>query len=265
MSSNAKRILDKVVSVDAWQSQFDENDKASIHVDLNFLEARFGENAASPVRFSVRIKRAELVFADSENEPFSVIQSSVARQKIARGIVTKETCRSAGLSGEASLRASTASPIPFSGAARATGEVSTERRQTAYLESETSENQVSQYRDEEGYCWEIKPSHNGSDHLIGKIWDPVLEPRLSIKRTSRTRIEPVCRVFLRCRREDIKIFNIEFKKSTSFADRYTINKQAAAAAFIRSELTNASLEYGDFEEILSEVILADLIVQHEVS
>lgn len=68
-----------------------------------------------------------------------------------------------------------------------------------------------------------------------------------------------------CTRDDLVIDKVELKdKSGSIKDRFKANREVAAAAFLRSVLSSHGFDCDDFEEKLSELMLADISVQDEI-
>jgi hypothetical protein len=263
MTSNAKRVLGKVVSVEAWRTLFDSSSGTStLHVDVSFLSAKLGEEIESPVRFEVWLKRAELVFLIPPNEPIGVIQSSVARENVAHGKKTTSLSSRMGEGFAASAGLGAGNSIKVAAGLAANIDNSSSSETSLAIDESITEHKIAQFRSDEGYCWEITP--RTAKFLAGKVWNPVDEPRLQIKRKGESKIEPVCRVLLKCKREDIIIQNVEYKRELNLADRVRINRQAAAAAYIRNEISKAGLNSGDFNEILSDVVLADVMVDEEL-
>ncbi|WP_430444242.1 hypothetical protein [Sphingorhabdus contaminans] len=122
---------------------------------------------------------------------------------------------------------------------------------------------MSQSKDPDGnYRWEITSETGGT--LVGKVWNPVAKPRLKIKQTAKTKISPTCRVMVRCRREDFEITNIQTKSNVNIGQRFLNNKKAAAAAYIRSKLSDLGLHQGSFEENYMQICIAEVVVSQEV-
>jgi hypothetical protein len=60
--NNRKRAFAEVVTIEAWHRPFSaETSKADLHADVVFGTARVGGEADSPVRFRLRMKRADIV------------------------------------------------------------------------------------------------------------------------------------------------------------------------------------------------------------
>jgi hypothetical protein len=111
------------------------------------------------------------------------------------------------------------------------------------------------------YRWNLKPT-NGAV-LAGRPWDAVSAPRLKLidLRKDRTKgIPPTVRVEVRCRREDLKIEDIEIKNETvleAVKRRSGFDKRLAAAeAYIRDRLTKEGLVINNFQDAFGELTLA---------
>ena len=264
-NNNIGQVFDRVISIEAWHSAFcTENCSASIHVDLSFLQAKMGQDSTSPVRFEVSSRRAKLAFVIPENEPLAVIQRSVARESPMKGSITTSSTTSVdtGVSaaGRLSLSASPSGGVETS----ANFDISDKSVATVNVSGEVSQFAVRQYNSDGRHSWEISPITG--QKLAGKVWNPVQEPRLSVKHTApKSKIDPVCRVQVSCKKDDIVIDKIEIKKGVSLKDRFKSNREAAASAFLRKILSQHGLEYGDFDEKFSDVMMADVAVQKEVT
>jgi len=262
-NNNIWRVFDRVISIDAWHSDFDpEKSSASVHVDLSFLQATMGEESSSPVRFHVSLKKAKLTFIVPENEPIAVIQRSVARETPMKGSITHSSIEknetSAGLSGALNL----SSNPSFSAKIDGSVSVSDNSIATVNISGEVSQFAVRQFNSNGRYCWDISPLSNVK--LSGKVWNPVEEPRLSIKKTAISKIDPTCRFQVSCKREDIVIDKIELKNRSALKDRFKDNRNAAAAAFLRKVLSEHGLESENFDENFSDIMMADMLVQKEI-
>src|SRR5882724_12023929 len=74
-----RRAFAEVVTVDAWHQSFGETLKVDLHADVVFGIARVGGESESPVRFRLKVRRAEVILVIPESEPVSVDKSSVSR------------------------------------------------------------------------------------------------------------------------------------------------------------------------------------------
>ena len=220
--SNIGQVFDRVISIEAWHSEFcSENRSASVHVDLSFLQAKMGEDSTSPVRFEVSLRRAKLSFVIPENEPLAVIQRSVARESPMKGSITTSSTTSVGngVSGQGRLNLSTRPSVGIETSANF--DISDKSVATVNVSGEVSQFAVRQYNSDGRHSWEINPL--AGQKLAGKVWNPVQEPRLSVKHISpNSRIDPVCRVQVSCKKDDIVIDKIEVKKGITLKDRFKL-------------------------------------------
>jgi hypothetical protein len=263
--NNLARIFSEIVSIDAWHTKFDDkNDDASVHVDLSFFEGRLGAEEESQVRFKLALTRAELVFVIPATEPLKVIQSTVDRDAAVEGIqkYMRENQTAIKNSAGAALSVSKAPKLNIGGTARR------KKHNINHVITETSvpvsQFSMKQSKDVDGnYRWEIT-SHDGNV-LVGKVWDPVKKPRLSVKRYGASAIAPTCRLIVRCRRQDLKISKIEIKGGIRNSKRWTTNKTAAASAYISQKIAELGFVNKNFDEPFIEVCLAEISVYEEIS
>lgn len=90
---------------------------------------------------------------------------------------------------------------------------------------------------------------------------------MKIKRIGESRLEPAIRLRVRCNREDLLISNLSFKSPKVLGHmgwQQNKNKEAAAAAYIKSRLVDSGLTPSDFDESYSLIFLADMAVSQEV-
>lgn len=268
---NRRRVLDEVISLEAWHDPFVPGALASIHVDAVFLEARLGAEEDSPIRFKLKLRRAELLFIIPPNEPLEVLQETVSRdQSISEGRLKLERSHSAQSAGSATAqlgltRRNTSGVYleASSGAARSESsvlQVDAPIRLILTTQSKTADGH---------YRWDLRPAIG--EALEGKPWDAILEPRLSVRdtRVDAMHLEGSCRVEVRCRREDLIVDKITLKdsdllRSLSRRGSYR-NRLAAAEAYIRMALTSRDLDHGGLYEPFSEICLADVLVEMKVS
>lgn len=259
--SNIRRIFESVVSVDAWRTTFEaESGLARIHVDVSFLRGKLGDDPDSPARFELALSRAEVVFVIPANEPLKVVQSTVKRERPL--VVTSASSREVETSGKIAAAAN----FNAKSGASASGEVSAAKAYSA-KESVTASSQggaitwAQSKRSDGQYCWELAP--RTAKHLLGKVWDAVSEPLLSVKFATESRMDPVVRIEIRCRREDLLISNVQIKNTSGF-ERFSLgstkNKMAAAEAFIINALSSRNLDVKNFDDPFGEIVLADMLV-----
>ncbi|HEY1632564.1 MAG TPA: hypothetical protein VGF56_14710 [Rhizomicrobium sp.] len=262
---NRKRAFAEVVSIEAWHRPFDHaNPTADLHADVVFGTARVGGEAESPVRFRLRMKRAEIVIAIPESEPISVDKQSVSRdapQLRARITNTTERLESSGIRANAQAKFSSRE---ISGSLEAGALAKTQLASTHKIEvsGEIGPMLITQSKTAEGdYRWTIEPS--AGTYLEGRPWDGGKEPRLKLvdHRKDRSKgIPPTVRVEVRCKREDIDISDITIKDETLLEKAKSqigfTNKMKAAEAYIRNQLANEGLEVSNVSDIFGQLTFA---------
>ncbi|MGE8131808.1 hypothetical protein ACQKQD_33245 [Methylobacterium sp. NPDC080182] len=270
---NRKRALSEVVSLDAWHKGFTlKQSTASLHVDIAFSTGRIGEEAESPVRFQIRLKQAEVVVIVPPHEPAKIAKSSVRRDAPEKEMKLTETHRSStkkSIVGSAKAKLGLAGLIP---SLETTGKHSCETSSDASVKivKNLHSMAVKQIQTADGdYAWEIKPV--GSGFLDGRPWNAKKQPRLSFSDTRPDRdkgIEPSVRVELRCRREDLEIFDIVNKEKIGFIEAATNHfanqKMAAAQALIRTRLSQSGLLTGDINDPYSQITICAIIAEGDL-
>ncbi len=227
-----------------------------------------GEEPESPVRFEIYLKRAEIVFVIPAGEPLKVLQSSVKREPpiAVKTEISKTAQSNSSISGSAGLDIN-------KGALDLSAKVDVEKAgalsQIQRLDKLEGALAWAQAKSSDGYYkWEIAPSF--ASNLLGKIWDAVSEPLLRIKQSPADKgiLDSICRIEIRCRREDLDIRNIQIKGESNFkfpiGSRKGANKMAAVEAYIRNALASRNLDIKNFEDPYGHIMLADVIVQEQV-
>lgn len=241
-----------------------------VHIDIVFKTARFGHEAEAPVRFKLSLRAAEVAFVIPPNEPLKIIQDSVARdQALKGGKLSRSTNLTKGSSRAAHAAASLgASPKAGASAAASTGTSHAEER-TFKTEDEVRLILSTHRKASDGsHLWELVPASASS--LQGQCWDAVREPRLSVRdtRVQERQMEGICRVEVRCKREDLLVEDITLKDAGLLkrlaTDNFYHNRIAAAEAYIRRALTYRGLDHGDLDELFSDISVAMVTVDPEV-
>jgi hypothetical protein len=262
--SNQRRVFEHAVAIDAWDSPLDNGKAANVHVDVSFMVARLGQEEDCPVRFKLSIGRAELIFSIPEFEPLKVIQHSVAREQQPFGRVVRSRRSVQGASGslEGAIKAGV-NPLHF----RARGSAERSTNDTTEITTEQPYSQIKWIQSASGggeYRWAFESSSGPS--LAGKPWDPVEHPILAIVFTGNksSGLAPAGRLRLVCKKEDLKISDLESKTSNFFSieDFGSLkNRTAAAEALIRRLLADRGLGILDFSDKYGDVELAELMVE----
>lgn len=270
-NSNRERIFADVVSVDAWHQAFDgECSVADLHADVVFQDARVGGDETAPVRFRLRLHRAEVVVVIPATETnLRVLPDSVARDAAPVAVTRHKSVKTTS---DVTADAEAGVEVTRSGVsaqAAASGSVAAGRHATETVEmAQHGGNMVvMQSKTPEGqYRWTLTPSLG--KHLEGRGWDAASEPRLKVedRRTDRAKgLPPTLHVEVRCKREDMEIEEIEVKDQARWErikQQVGFDKRMAAAeSYIRSKLASEGLEFGDLSEDFADVTIASIICQ----
>jgi hypothetical protein len=264
--SNFGRVFEEVVSVEAWHSTFDPvSNLATVHADISFTDAKLGAERDCPVRFTLGLRRAEVSLIIPDREPIAVVQSSISRQIGPMGQKTLEITSGRHADGKAEGGLS-ASPHPLNFELSGSVGAMQSTKSVTSLTEKVGPFMVRHFTKDKAQCWEIFTDRGGT--LVGKAWDPVLEPRMKVKKIQDSRLDPSIRIRVRCRREDLAISNLSFKsprEHAGFSWHSNNNKLAAASAYIKARLVHHGLTPNDFDEELSLIFLADAAVTEEIS
>lgn len=264
---NYRRVFAEIVSIDAWHRPFGESEKGvDLHIDVVFMEDRFGDEPNEPVRFRMSLKQAEVVVVISDTEPVSVDRNSVSRtidETVGKRTFTSKRAGSVAANAGANLKVG---PTGVSGdlAAGAKAEGRSETAETFHMETHTSIMDVQHSKTPEGhYRWTVKPTVGTK--LLGSPWPALTSPRLTMidERLDPTLgIEPVASIEIRCRREDLVIEDLQIKDKKKWDEarkkRGFENQMKAAEAYIRNRLHDMDFSVGDISEPFSKLVLASV-------
>lgn len=269
LMNNTHRSLKSVVSVDGWIAEFDENDTASVHVDVVFKTAIFGDGANDKVSFRIDLLRADIIICVPEGEPLKVIKSTLHREpNTASGSrkTSKVVQTDAEASGEIAVGLNTAPIAKANAKAKLQAAVTTEEET-----NETIKEFISQHFSFENShpAWEVKRADGKK--MTGTPWSAVEEPRLKAKRLTERNADggkPTLKVEIRCRREDIEISGLkmtDLNEQKRFMNRNNKAKNIAAAEqLIKDELAKAGfMELPDMANPNVQLLIADTIIGEE--
>lgn len=211
--SNQIRVLSEVLAVDAWHKPIrTDGHSASVHVELSFHEGRIGgDRPEIPFTFRVQLKKALLSVV--LERPLEIDRNSVARTvpintlEHTRLIQLKDQARrSASLKGIVNLNA-----LKAEGGLSADAETSKVAEDNLRFVSHIPNIIATPKPGGSGkFSWELLPGQ--TEMLTGEPWNPVEEPRLSIRSLLELpKIDPAVKVIVSCKFEDIHIDEIRLK------------------------------------------------------
>ena len=257
-----------MVTIEAWHDDFGKP-RVNLHADVVFGTARLGGEAESPVRFRLRVKRAEVIVIVPDSEPVSIDRLSVSRDSPELHGRLKEAFAKKSQGGVKGGLSASLSKLGFSG--KASAEAQAEATVSASKEFEMSGDvpliSVTQSKTADGhYRWSLEP-HN-SRALEGRPWDAMQQPRLALQDNRKDRssgIPPTVRVEVHCKREDLEIEDLVIKDESQWkAVKRGLgsgNKMAAAESYIRDRLMSEGLDVVNIEDVFGQITLGSVIAE----
>ncbi|MET3712615.1 hypothetical protein ABIC65_003333 [Sphingomonas trueperi] len=257
-----------MLAIDAWHKPLRAGGSSSVHVDLSFREGRLGgDNDDFPFTFRIKLKKALLTI--KVESPLKI-----ERKSVARGIPSDEAeySRIRAVREEAKANASLKGRLsPAAIHLTASGELS-----SGHEVRQEDQVRVVQHipriiaspipGGQQEYGWELSPGYD--EELSGSPWEPVEHPRLSVRSPeSSSAIDPIIKVIVTCRLEDIEITDLTPKQSgfTASVREAIFNEinMAAAIQQIKLTLREANLEVGKLDDRFADIILADALSVEE--
>lgn len=258
---NNPRSVAETVSLVAWHTGFEgETAEAKLCVDLNFRIGKIGADENSPVRFRVRLKRAEVYILNDPEGILKPLNSTLARSPLPterhRGMQRKT-------SGGAIGGSVSAGPDAAKAEAHAGGKISREREETIQFDRERPLMEVLPKHRSDALGFEVKPI--SGQYLEGSPWHAT-EPRLHVRDTNPNRergLPPSPAVRIECLREDLDIYDVQFKKDKWRFFDLSREKQAATLQALKAEIMESGFQCGDLNEPFTRLVLADAIAHEE--
>lgn len=273
LDHNTHRSLRQLVAIEAWfrQSSSDKR-RYTLHASVTFDVERLGAGEGANLRFRLAVKKCEVVFLTPSSGFFGVDPSSVRSPKPLRPHeveTLKKTTRAIG--GRIGLSIKGLMPSP-SGDAEASAKretssaVASKQEVSPYLE--LSKRSVDNHR-----AWSLDGRFLPDGRLWGPVWDAEQEPRLTVvdnrpdavmQKDADMGFPPLSRIEVRCLREDIDIYDIQFKDAEEDKQfRRKLGHQArikAAEAFLRQQILREGLRVGDLSDRFSELTILDTTI-----
>lgn len=278
-SGNQQRMLSEVVTVDGWATPVEGDDRrVAFHVVLAFEAARMGGEDVSEVRFTIGIKRCEVVLIPPQEPGVNVDKKTVSRPPPLVPLARRQLeARRSKLGFAGTLKASISKALTGGGDASLSIDAAHSRERESSLAGEQSVNPYDEgwKKTPEGYdAWTLNGGLLENGVLANSIWDGT-KPRLQFvdtrencvrEREKERQIEPHARIEIRCVAEDIWIDDIQFKdperqKMFSLA-KHKAEKITTARQFIMHELKSRALEPGDItRNTLAKLKIADVALK----
>ncbi|WP_342251386.1 hypothetical protein [Sphingomonas sp. OTU376] len=267
--NNQIRVLSQVLAIDAWHKPLRvDGGTSSVHVELSFHQGRLGgDNPDMPFTFRVRLKKALLTVSveqpleiDRESVARSIPPSSLEHTKILK--LNEKAKQNASLLGKISPSA-----LQIAAGASISSEVeSTADEEYRFVRHIPNIIATPKPKGAREFSWELRPGQ--SETLEGEPWNPVEEPRLSVKSLlNQARLDPAIRVTVSCKFEDLEIDDLSLKGTgiIDIAKEALFNRMNEAAAIQQLKLTlrDAQLEFGDIDDKFSNLLIADMLASKQ--
>lgn len=273
MPGNRIRHLDALVGVDAWHRKPTAETKSmTLHVRLNFNEGRLGGGDEDNIQFKLRLKSAELQVTPTG--PLKFQRSSALERTTVRTVrrtAHQSKLKTFGIGGKAEAGVGQCGIL-----GKVTGNIIGQNKQTSAedvsSDSEAYEIDVRIFSDNSGNPrWILNP-HEPLSNPKGKLekvldgtpWDANNEPIIRM-RDAREQVNkedsPEIHITLKCRREDLHIFDIRFKSENGNwlkASDTDERKQLLALEFIKNIICEIGLPIDSSSSDHSTITLCDL-------
>jgi hypothetical protein len=267
---NDARIIEGLLSLEAWHKPFEIGQPSPLHVALAFRESRYVGSDKLPVVFTVNLKKATLIVIGDEN--LTVPMATKVRSHPPRSIqIVNETgAESSRAAGQIANR-NAAADLSFAGIgatvgnSRQTTTQTDESQQTRIETTQTMTQLIAMTYFSRGaeHHWDCSPlrgstlqqnAHDGSSMLM----------ELTPQHGSDLSLLGV-KVIVRCNADDLEITDIEVKdtaQEVAGLDDLTIRLKVAKEV-IRLKLIEAMLPSANPHKTYEELTLADLMAVPE--
>ncbi|WP_423211848.1 hypothetical protein [Paracoccus yeei] len=270
---NTHRSLRQLVAVEAWFSRSEVSvNRYTLHANVTFDEERLGGGEGSNITFKLSVRRCEVVFLPPSSGYFHVDPSTVRSPRpLNPHAVQISDTRTSKLGAGIGLSLSGNTP-----AVSANLDASASRETSKSI---TSSQEVSAYhelskRSHDGHrSWSLDGKSMHMQRLYGCVWDGHSEPRLTIvdrrpeavvQKDANMGFPPFSRIEVRCLREDIDIYDLQFKNDAVNGRIFQRPGQAArmkaAEAYLKQQILLEGLRVGDMSDRYSELTICDATI-----
>lgn len=270
---NTHRSLRQLVAVEAWFSQSEtEKNRYTLHASVSFDEERLGGGAGSNIIFKLSVKKCEVVYLAPSSGYFVVDPSTVRSPKpLNPHTIQTSNNSSSKMGGGLVLSLSNKTPaasgnLDASASRESTKTISSNQEVSAY--HELSKKSYDGHR-----SWSLDGKSMPMQRLWGSVWDAHNEPRLTIVDRRPTSViqkdiemgfPPFSRIEVRCLREDIDIYDIQFKDEAEqnrfFKRSGQVARTKAAEAYLKQQILLEGLRVGEMSDRYSELTICDATI-----
>lgn len=266
-NSNSKRILNGLVSLEAWYQKSDlDNGEAPLTVDLVFNEAFFGDQKTDKLQFKVKLNKAQLTVISDRDGNLKIPRKSVRRDApnmIGSTSVGEQKSKSvsAGASGEIQIHGMKAKAMAKVNSA---AELARSDDSDTQMKFDHGAIIPEHFTNDEGHhCWRFNSAV--SKQLHGKAFGTAVEV-LNLVKASEAQIESSVKVMVECRREDLHIYDIKHKEEAKGLFRKAAKRTdnlRLAEEIIKDGLMVEGLGEVEMKNNHAVVVIADVLADVE--
>lgn len=273
--TNTHRTLKGLVSVNAWFQKHGDNSRyLTLHANVSFNQERIGGDIDCAVTFKLAVKQCRIIYINSLGGAFRIDEKSVSMPKpLNNAEIRKKITSKAGASGSGTLSLNRRS-MDFG----VSGSANSEHCQS--VEETHSENR-NLYGEtwsmiDGNHSWSVNGDRLPDGRLDGAVFNAHEAPRLSVidqrneaqrVKDSESCMEPMASIIIRCKQEDIDIYEIKYKdpeKQRTFErSQHKKEKILAAKQVLKLALLQEGLSAGNPNDPYSDLQICD--VQFEIS
>lgn len=271
---NTHKTLRQIIAVNAWFVRREDNDRRySLHASSAFDEERLGGGRESNVIFRVSIRRCEIVILPPIGSSFVIDPASVKGTKPRDNVAVQGNSsikKSGGIRAGMGLTKG-----KFAPEFNASGAIERETAKSVTSNQPTNPfNELSKRSKDGHFAWRVDGKLLDDGRLSGSLWDGNEGPQLLTlidQRSSEARVKdtlrnltPNARIEVLCLREDIDIYDIQFKdpdRQKSFlSSRANAEKRLAAEMYLKHVILEEGLVAGDLADPFSEMKICDVSI-----
>ena len=260
---NSAKIIEELVSVDAWHDTIVEGASNPLHLSVTFSDARIMGSDDSPIEFAVELRRAtvEVILSSKLNAHVDTVmdvhpanvdtETIIMRHSNCSHSETETYAASGKLSElpvvEGSVKSNQTDEF---GAAQ-----SSQTRHSSNWPIRATKRKIGQ-----NYAWDCRPL-NG-DSLSGPAFDKTQAVLQFYALGSKRLEDEQVRLKISCKVEDVYIDEDQFEPRgwiiKKFGNPKKKNMKAAMQA-LRHVIADAGLEVGNLDSKYAEIVIADIV------
>jgi len=272
VQSNRLRSIKELTTITAFFDPSEESERRfSLHMNVSFAEERFGGGKDSNVTFKAALRNCQIVVVLPSTDGKIVPDPKTVRTSppktgwtITNDFHRRRTKSARGKLGIDKTGVTPEAIFEHGGA--------TSSDETASL-TETKQPFDELYgSSHDGHpSWRVSGGNEPNGRIIGSLWDLLKDPRFdlldkraeaAIAKAKDQNMPPNILIQVRCRREDIDIYDISHKDMQKNEQLQAasghINRMRSAEAYLRNEFIKEGLTYGEMDDPYAEMHVCEL-------